>query len=87
MEYRVMSMLPCHNASAASIKDTWTWIRLKQFIIKNMHLMSVGNVDIKGIHEKRTISIHHDNTWVDVEYISKPRRNFFQIISYIVIMG
>ena len=81
-----MSMRPCHDASAESIKDNWTWIQLKTFILKTVHLRLLDKIDIKGIHKKRNISIYTNNTWVDIEYISLPRQNHFKVLSYIVIM-
>ena len=85
-----MRMNPCHHVSKQMIGDCWTWLRLSSFIRVRMcmsrKITQSIHIEMNDLCKRNTISIKNGNTWIDIDYVSKPLRGFFKIVSFIVIM-
>lgn len=84
-----MSFYPCMGVSSTMVRDGWTWIMLVSFIQGRMHVpkgmaqsIPCSMIDYKD----KTLILHKDKTWIDVEYISRPMTGYFKVRSFIMIM-
>lgn len=90
LKYQIISYIPAFGISKNLLHHHWTSYKISNFLFKKLFLTRRFVVDImssqQNLHKKTEIHPNNtDNTTIYLEYISRPNRSYFKVISFFVI--